>query len=135
MNAGTGKLNADAVAEKFEELGAQFGASVSLDRSSVSLRSLTDEALFTPALETFIAIVAQPSFPKKDFLRLKNQALIALKDSEQRPGDIANRAFYKAIYNDHPYAHPTLGYKETIEAIQLDDIKNFHQNYLLQIMR
>ena len=131
LNAGTGDLNADDIAETFEQLGAKFGASASLDRSSVSLRSLTDTELFTPALETFIAIVTQPSFPKKDFQRLKNQGLIAIKDSSQRPGDMASRAFYKAIYKDHPYSHPTLGYKQTIEAIRLQDIKDFHQQYFV----
>ncbi len=131
LNTGSGSLSADDIAETFEGLGARFGASVSLDRSSVALRSLTDEKLFVPALQTFIAITANPSFPEKDFLRIKNQALIAIKDSSQRPGDMASRAFYKAIYNDHPYAHPTQGYKHTVESIRLQDVKNFHQQYLV----
>ena len=131
LYAGTGELDADAIAEKFEELGAQFGASVSLDRSSVSFRSLTDETLFTPAFATFIDIVTKPSFPAKDFARIKNQALIAIKDSSQRPGDMARRAFYKAIYNEHPYAYPSIGSKESIEAITLADVKRFHQQYLV----
>ena len=131
LNTGTGTLDADAIAEQFEDVGAQYGASVNLDRSSVALRSLTDEALLGPALKTLIDVLTQPSFPEKDFLRLKNQALIAIKDSGQRPADIASRAFYKAIYGQHPYANPTLGFKETIEAISLDDVKNFHQQYLV----
>lgn len=131
LNAGTGELDADAIAEKFEDLGAQFGASVSLDRSSVSFRSLTDTKLLAPALATFIDIASKPSFPAKDFVRIKNQALIAIKDSSQRPGDMARRAFYKAIYGDHPYAHPSLGYKESIEALTLKDVKAFHQQYLV----
>ena len=131
LNMGSGSLSADDIAEKFEGLGAQFGASVNLDRSSVALRSLTDEKLFVPALQTFIAITANPSFPEKDFSRLKNQTLVAIKDSSQRPGDMASRAFYKAIYNDHPYAHPTEGYKHSVEGIRLQDVKNFHQQYLV----
>jgi zinc protease len=131
LNTGTGALDADAIAEQFEDVGAQYGSSVGLDRSSVVLRSLTDAALLEPALKTFIDVLAQPSFPEKDFLRLKNQALIAIKDSEQRPADIASRAFYEAIYGQHPYANPTLGYKETIDLISLNDIKSFHQKYLV----
>lgn len=131
LNSGTGSLDADAIAEQFENVGAQYGSSVDLDRSSVALRSLVDDALLQPALVTFINIIAQPSFPEKDFLRLKNQALIAIKDSAQRPADIASRAFYKAIYSSHPYANPTLGFKETIESISLNDVKNFHQQYLV----
>lgn len=131
LNSGSGNLNADAIAEKFEDVGAQYGASVNLDRSSVALRSLTDSALLTPALETFIQLLTQPSFPEKDFLRLKDQALISIKDSAQRPAAMAGRAFYKAIYGDHPYAKSATGYKETIESINLDDVKRFHQQYLV----
>lgn len=131
LNTGTGALDADAIAEQFEDVGAQYGSSVNLDRSSVALRSLTDATLLQPALKTFIDVLTQPSFPEKDFLRLKNQALIAIKDSEQRPADMASRAFYKAIYGSHPYANPTLGFKQTIEAISLNDVKNFHQQYLV----
>ena len=131
LNSGSGKLDADAIAEKFEDVGAQFSASVNLDRSSVSLRSLSDAKLFNQALSTFITILTQPSFPNKDFQRLKKQALIAIKDEEQRPGDIASKAFYKAIYGDHPYSQPTLGYRDSIQKITLEDVKKFHQQYLV----
>jgi len=131
LNSGTGSMDADAIAEQFEDIGAQYGATVNLDRSSVALRSLTDKTLLEPALETFINVLTRPSFPEKDFLRLKNQALIAIKDSSQRPGDIASREFYKAIYGNHPYANPALGYKETIESIHLEDVINFHKQHLV----
>ncbi len=131
LNAGYAKLDADAVAEQFEDVGARFGASVHLDRSTVTLRTLTDEDLFKQALSTYISVLTQPSFPGKDFQRLKNQALIAIKDEEQRPGDIASKTFYKAIYGDHPYSQPTLGYKESINKITLKDIKDFHQQYFV----
>ncbi len=131
LNAGTGTLDADAIAEEFENVGAQFSSSVNLDRSSVSLRSLTDESLLQPALSTFISVLTKPSFPEKDFERLKKQALISIKDSEQRPGDIASRAFYKAIYGDHPYSRPGLGNLDSINSITLNDIKNFQQQFLV----
>ena len=131
LNAGSGELDADAIAEKFEDVGAQFGASVHLDRSSVSLRSLTDEALFEQALSTYIRVLARPGFPEKDFLRLKNQALTAIKDEQQRPASIASKAFYKAVYGDHPYAQPVSGNESSIRALALEDIGRFHRQYLV----
>ena len=131
LNMGSGSHDADAIAEQFEDVGAQFGSNTHLDRSSVTLRSLTDEQLFEQALSTFIAVLTQPSFPDKDFQRLKKQALIAIKDEEQRPGDIASKAFYKAIYADHPYSQPTLGFQESINKIRLNDVKEFHQQYIV----
>lgn len=131
LNTGSGEMDADAIAESFEDVGAQYRVSVNLDRSSVTLRSLTEEELFHQALSTFITILTKPSFPDKDFQRLKKQALIAIKDSEQRPGDIATKAFYETVYGDHPYAQPALGHRDSIQKITLDDIKRFHRQYLV----
>ena len=131
LNTGSGELDADAIAEKFEDVGALFGVSINVDRSSVSMRSLTDEKLFDQALSTFIMVLTQPSFPEKDFLRLKNQALIAIKDEEQRPGNIVSKTFNKAIYGNHPYAQTTLGNRDSINKISIDDVKKFHQQYLV----
>lgn len=131
LSTGSRGLNADAVAEKFEDIGARYSASVDLDRSSVTLRSLTEKKLLQQALSTFITTLAKPTFPDKDFQRLKKQALVAIKDSEQRPGDIASRAFYKAMYGDHPYSQPVSGYRDSIEKITLKDVKEFHRRYLV----
>ena len=131
LNTGTGALNADAIAEKFEDVGAQFGINVNLDRSSVALRSLTDETLFEQALSTYIAVLAQPAFPDKDYQRLKNQALTAIRDEQQRPGSIASKAFYKALYGDHPYGQPVSGDEHSIQAITLEDVREFHRQFLV----
>ncbi len=131
LNAGAGKSDADAIAEKFEDVGAQFSVSVAPDRSNVTLRSLSDEELFKQALSAFITVLARPDFPEKDFLRLQKQALIATQEAQQRPGEVARRAFYKAVYTHHPYAQPTLGYQHSIHKISLDDIKKFYHQYLV----
>ena len=131
LDKGTGKLNADDVASRFEDVGAQFGANVDLDRSSVTLRSLTDEAFFNDALTMFIDVVSKPSFPERDFDREKKRLLIALEDSDQRPSDIVGRKFSELLYQQHPYAQPRSGTKESANKIALKDIKQFHKNYFV----
>lgn len=129
LDKGTGDMDADAIASKFEDVGAQFSASVDLDRSSVTLRSLSDEGLFTDALNTFINVVSKPSFPKRDFDREQKRLLISLEDQEQRPGEIVSRAFYASLYAEHPYAKPTHGNKESVAKIKLKDLQRFHQTH------
>ena len=131
LSAGAGDMNADAIAEKFEDVGAQFGVSVDLDHSRVSLRSLTEEKLLEQALSTFVEVLARPNFPQKDFLRLKNQALTAIRDEQQRPDSIASKAFYKAVYGVHPYAQSGTGSESSVQAITLEDVKTFHRQYLV----
>jgi zinc protease len=131
LDKGTGKLDADDVAARFEDVGAQFSASVDLDRSSVTLRSLTDEEFFSDALTMFVSVISKPSFPERDFDREKKRLLISLEDSDQRPSDIVGRKFFELLYQTHPYAQPQSGTKQTANKITLKDIKKFHKNYFV----
>ncbi len=131
LDKGTGDMDADGVASRFEDVGAQYAASVDLDRSSITLRSLSDDELFSEALETFIAVLAKPTFPERDFVREQKRLMIALEDQEQRPGSIVSKTFYKSLFLDHPYAQPSNGRKESISKITLDDIRGFHKKHIV----
>lgn len=131
LDKGTGKLTADEVASRFEDVGAQFSANVDLDRSSVSLRSLTNDDFFPDALAMFIDVVAKPSFPERDFDREKKRLLVALEDSDQRPDDIVSRKFFDLLYQQQAYAQPTSGTKDSVSKISLQDIKQFHKQYMV----
>jgi zinc protease len=131
LDKGTGKLDADDVASRFEDVGAQFSANVDLDRSSVTLRSLSNEEFFSDALTMFVNVVSKPSFPERDFEREKRRLLISLEDSDQRPGDIVSRKFFELLYQKHPYAQAQSGTKQSANKITLKDIKQFHENYFV----
>lgn len=129
LDSGAGQWNADTIAQRFESVGAQFGSSVSNDMASVSLRTLTDKALFNTALETLRVILTQPGFNEADFQREKNRTLAGLKQQEESPGELAHIAFYKALYGDHPYGHPSSGSIITVSGFETDDLRNFYQQY------
>ncbi|MGZ4001340.1 MAG: M16 family metallopeptidase [Mucilaginibacter sp.] len=129
LDTGAGKWNADEIAQRFESVGAQFGSSVSNDMASVSLRTLTDKPLFDKALETVQVILASPSFNEADFQREKNRTLAGLKQQEESPAELAKIAFYKALYGDHPYGHPTPGTTSAVSALQVADLRSFYQKY------
>lgn len=131
LSAGSEAMDADTVAEKFEEVGARYGYDVNLDYSRVSLRSLTEERLLEQALSTFVEILSRPGFPQKDFQRLKNQALTAIRDEQQRLDRIAGKAFYQAVYGAHPYAQPVSGSESSVQAIELADVQAFQRQYLV----
>ncbi|MDG0996917.1 MAG: pitrilysin family protein [Gammaproteobacteria bacterium] len=131
LDKGVAAMDADAIAASFEDVGAQYSTSVSLDRSMITLRSLSDEVLFQSAAKTLLKVIAQPSFPQGDFEREKNRLLIGIKNGEQSPAVIINQAFYAALYAGHPYAQPEQGSVESVQAIQHADIKKFYQQYFL----
>ena len=129
LASGAGDWDADAIAERFESVGAQYGAGAARDMAWVSLRSLNDLDWFEPALATFLAVVQAPRFPAADFERTRRQAFVALSRQAQDPGEIASKALYEAVYGDHPYAHPPLGTRESIEGLARGDLAAFHARH------
>ncbi len=129
LDAGAGSWNADDIAQRFESVGAQFGAGASIDMANLSLRTLTDKPLFDKAVDTLKTILAQPSFKQQDFEREQKRTLAALKHREESPGAVASLAFFKALYHDHPYAHPSLGYLETVKKLTADDLRAFYRQH------
>ncbi len=129
LDNGAGQWSADDIAQRFESVGAQFGSSASIDMAGVSLRTLTEKSLFDKALNTLQVILAEPSFNESDFQREKSRTLAALKHREESPGALASMTFYKALYHDHPYAHPSSGIVETVAGFTADDLRSFYQQY------
>lgn len=128
---GAGKLDADAIAERFDNIGARFTNSALRDMSVVSLRSLTDKKLLATALDTFATVLQQPSFPSEALERVRNQLLISLQDQEQSPGAIAEKNFHRVLYGQHPYASPSNGRSDSVKALTRDDVASFYRRYFV----
>jgi zinc protease len=129
LDTGAGEWDADTIAARLEGVGAVLGTGISRDSAWISLRSLTQPNLLRPALETVREILARPRFAQDDFEREKKRVLLALKQREESPGDLAAIAFFEALYGDHPYAHPKDGHIATVEKITRDDVGNFYRRF------
>jgi zinc protease len=129
LDTGAGQWNADQIALRFESVGANFGAGLSSDNASLSLRTLTEPALFDKALETMHVILTKPKFNNADFLREKNRTLAGIKQREESPAEVASEAFSNKLYSTHPYAHPDSGIKETVSRIKAKDLIQFYKKY------
>lgn len=131
LDKGAAGLNADQIAEAFESVGANFSVGSARDMAWISLRTLTLEEQLKPALDTWQKVIEKPDFPENDFARLKKQALVGLEAEKQNPGSIADKAFYKHLYKDHPYASPQSGTEDTIGAMGIEDLKSFYKKYFV----
>jgi len=129
LDTGAGAWNADQIAQRFESVGAVFGAGSTMDMATVSLRTLTDKPLFDKAVDTVRVILSQPRFNAADFQREKNLTLAAIKQAEESPAEVAHLVFYKALYGDHPYGHPGEGDLKTVAALKASDLRDFYKRY------
>ena len=125
----TGGMDAQTIAEGFENIGANMSASASVDSAGLSLRSLSDATRLDPALKLFALVMSHPSFPEDAFKRERERAMLGLKAAQQKPDSVAQRAFYKALYGDHPYAWLPAGEIESLQAQTLEDVRRFHATH------
>ncbi|MBA2490143.1 MAG: insulinase family protein [Gammaproteobacteria bacterium] len=129
LNEGSDELDADAIAVRFEEVGAEYAGDAGLDQASVSLRSLSDANLFEPAFDTFMRALTNPSFPPDAVERIRNQILVGLREEAQSPDAIASRAFYRAVYGTHPFASAVSGTERSVRGLERKDVQAFHERY------
>ncbi len=121
--------DAQAIAEGFENIGANMRASASVDSAGLSLRSLSDPERFENALKLFSSVMSHPSFPEDAFKRERERALLGLKAAEQKPDSVAQRAFYKALYGEHPYAYQPDGEMDSLQSLTLDEVRSFYARH------
>jgi zinc protease len=73
--------------------------------------------------------VQQPDFPAAVLERERQRLLVGLSIQQQKPGEIVEKAFYKALYGKHPYATPPEGDEASVKAIKREDLLAFYRKY------
>ncbi len=126
---GAGDWNAGQIAERLDQVGAVLGNSALRDMAWVSLRTLTDPALLTPALETLRTILSTPSFPGDALERERQRLQVLLAEQAQEPGTQAELAFYQALYREHPYAIPVWGTSDSVAQLTRTQVQAFYQRH------
>lgn len=131
MNQGSAGMDATKIAESLADTGAQYSGETSRDMVVLSLKTLTKPDAMKQAIETFVSIINKPDFPEDAFKREKSQQLLAIAQVQESPDDVANHILFKKLYLDHPYAHSINGTKETVNALDAEQIRNFYKQYFV----
>ncbi len=128
LDEGTSKMNSEEIASVFESTGAIFNTSVSKDKSSISLRSLSDKKYLDPSIKMFLKILSDSIFPKDEINLQKDRTISSIIEDDADPGEISINLFFKEMYGDHPYAFPTIGTRNTVKKIKRKDVLAFYRN-------
>lgn len=129
LREGAGALDANAFNEQLAATGAVFSTGALRDMAWVSLRSLSDQQYLAPALKLLQTVLSSPRFDGDAIERSKANTLVEIRREQQSPSKIASKAFYKAVYGDHPYASPMRGTETSVSAMSRDDIVGFNSRY------
>ena len=129
MNESTQNYSSEQIQEELRKIGSSISVFGGQNTTTLSVNSLKKNLSKTLVLVD--EILKRPAFKEEDFDRLKNQQLEGIKASRKDPASIATLVFNRLMYGDeHIFSVPNEGIEETVEAITLDDVKNFYaSNY------
>ena len=127
LDLGAGKLDETAIAEQLADIGANLGGAADTDRASVSLRTLSAKDKREAGLDILSSVLHKPLFDAAIFEREKARTIAGLKEAMTRPDSIAGKAFWAAMYPEHPYGKQAT--PESVAALNRDDLAAFHGRY------
>jgi zinc protease len=131
MTSGAGGRDAMEIAEQQERLGAVIGATGTLDRSALTLTTLS--ANLGLSLDLFADVVQRPDFAEGEVTRERNQQLAAIATEATQPNGLATRTFPALVFGaNHPYGRPSsgLGSEASVSPLTRENLIAFHQSWI-----
>lgn len=125
LDLGTQQRDETAISEQLADIGAALGGGADTDRASVSLRTLIDADKLPAALNILRDVLQQPRFDAAILEREKTRTIAGLKEAMTRPDSIAGKAFWEAMYPDHPYGRQAT--PESVANLNRTDLLEFHR--------
>jgi len=119
----------EQIINQFESLGSEFSTTSLKDMSIISMRSLTRRDILQSSLDLFTEVVSKVDYQQRYLSREKKQTLRTIEAAKQSPASIANNKFNQLVFAGHPYAHKKIGTKDSLEQINLADLKQHYRRY------
>ncbi len=129
LDQGAGGLSDAAIAHGLADVGAVMGGNFDRDRAGVTLRTLSSADEKKQALAILTRVLQRPDFPQAVVKREKQRLIAAVREAEADPGTVADKAFYRALYGTHPYAHDEEGEPDDIQRLTREDLVAFYRGH------
>ncbi len=100
-------MDQNALGEAWADLGAEFGVGAGGERTSFTLRSLSDPKLLDKAVALAARVIGEPAFPDDVWQRERERLSAAIKEANTKPGVVAARNFAHAVYGSNPLGQET----------------------------
>jgi zinc protease len=127
IRKGTKTRSALDIAETMDFVGGSLNTSA--DRDAVYISSSLLVRHFDVALDIMSDILINPVFDEAEIERLRKRTLNEIIQSKENPSAVCRNAFNALLFGDHPYGHPVEGSRESVTAIEREDIVNFFSTW------
>jgi zinc protease len=122
LDEGAGALDSQAFKRRLEDLSISLGFSGGGETLGAGFTTLVEHR--DTAFELLQLALTRPRFDGDAIERVRDQKLSGLVQSAQQPRTIASRAWWRAMFPDHPYGRQNAT-AETLKRIAPDDMRRF----------
>ncbi len=115
--------------EAIDELGSRIR--MSTDNESIVIQANTLASKLDKTFGLFEEILLEPRWDEKEFARITKETVENINRRNVRPSTVASNVYRRLIYgNDHILGNATLGTRESVEEIKINDlIKYYDKNF------
>ena len=124
VDEGTGSLGALDVSDALARIGAEYDVDVGPDVTTFSLTTL--KRLCDRGASLLADLVTRPSLRDEDFQRVRQLRLDRLRQLKDLPPAVAERAFLRLVYEQHPYGHLAIGSDPALRSLSVEHVVAFH---------
>lgn len=111
-----------------DALGISLRLSAGRETAVATLKCLPED--LETGLGYLMEILTAPAFPIREFERLREQALVAIREANHDTRAIAARRLNEMLYPEgHPYRHPGSGTEESVASFSLEDLQAFYRRH------
>jgi predicted Zn-dependent peptidase len=120
---GTTSRSAETIAAEVDSIGGHMDAFTAKEYASFHLKVLDDHLPL--AIDILGDVVLHPLFDPEEMAKERKVIFEEINMVEDTPDDLVMELFTEAFWPDHPLGRPILGNKNTLEAMERDDLADF----------
>lgn len=126
LTEGTKNRTPIELEEAIDELGANIRVRARREAVTISASCLISE--LDKVVELVREVLLEPRWDEKEFARIKEETIEALRRSKDNPASVASDIFGKLVYGrDHKLAQSVLGTESSVESMAIDDLIRYYK--------
>ena len=122
---GTEKRSAYDIAAQVDTFGGEINGSTSKENTYYFVNVAAGH--WRDALEILLDMYFRSSFRSAEFERERLIVLDEINMAVDDPEDYVGELYFRAMWGEHPLGLPVLGNRQSIAAVSLEDLVNFHR--------
>jgi zinc protease len=130
LRRGADGMTAQDIEATIDRLGAELALDVG--PSTVSLHGQVIRRNVDAFVALICRILGKPTFDGDEIARLKRETAAELVEARDSDRALANLAFRRTLFKDHPYSRSAAGRKSTVESFERSDVVAAYEKHFVR---